>query len=153
MASLTWLHLSDWHQKGKEFDRKVVSRAMLKDIRERTKINPNLEKIDFIIFSGDAAFSGKPEEYQAAKDQFFQPILDACGLDPKKLFIVPGNHDLDRDEFSLLPGELRKPLASEAAVQNWLTDDRRRSRILEPFQAFTSFVKDYAGQEKPVVYR
>jgi hypothetical protein len=24
MAGLTWLHLSDWHQKGKEFNREVV---------------------------------------------------------------------------------------------------------------------------------
>ena len=69
-------------------------KALLKDIRERTKINPELEKIDFVIFSGDVAFSGKPEQYQTAKEQLFQPILDALGLKPNQLFIVPGNHDL-----------------------------------------------------------
>ena len=149
MTGLTWLHLSDWHQKGSEFDRQVVFSALLRDIRERTKINPDLEKIDFVVFSGDVAFSGKPEEYQAAKEQFFQPILDALGLKPNQLFIVPGNHDLDRDEFRLLPRELTKPLASEKDVQEWLTDDRRRSRLLEPFQAFASFVREYTGQEPP----
>jgi tetratricopeptide (TPR) repeat protein/predicted phosphodiesterase len=146
MTGLTWLHLSDWHQKGKDFDRQVVQKALLKDIRERVKISSDLEKIDFVVFSGDVAFGGKPEEYQAAKEQFFQPLLDACGLNPKQLFIVPGNHDLDRDEFKLLPRELTKPLASEAEVQNWLTDDRRRSRLLEPFRAFTAFVGQYTGQ-------
>ena len=149
MTGLTWLHLSDWHQKGSEFDRQVVFSALLKDIRERTKINPELEKIDFVIFSGDVAFSGKPEEYQAAKEQFFQPILNALGLKPNQLFIVPGNHDLDRDEFRLLPRELTKPLASEKDVQKWLTDDRGRFRLLEPFQAFASFVREYTGQEPP----
>ena len=148
MAGLNWLHLSDWHQRGSEFDRQVVQKALLKDIREREKINPDLQKIDFVIFSGDVAFNGKADEYQAAKEQFFQPLLDACGLSPKQLFIVPGNHDLDRDEFKLLPRELTKPLASEAEVQNWLTDDRRRSRLLEPFQAFTAFVREYTGQEQ-----
>ena len=57
MTGLTWLHLSDWHQKGSEFDRQVVFSALLKDIRERTKINPELEKINFVVFSGDVAFS------------------------------------------------------------------------------------------------
>jgi tetratricopeptide (TPR) repeat protein/predicted phosphodiesterase len=148
MAGLNWLHLSDWHQRGSEFDRQVVQKALLKDIREREKINPDLQKIDFVIFSGDVAFNGKADEYQAAKEQFFEPLLDACGLSPKQLFIVPGNHDLDRDEFKLLPRELTKPLASEAEVQNWLTDDRGRSRLLEPFQAFTAFVREYTGQEQ-----
>ena len=149
MAGLTWLHLSDWHQGGSEFDRQVVRGALLKDIQERTKISSSLIKIDFIIFSGDVAFSGKPEEYRAAREQFFQPLLDACKVDPGQLFIVPGNHDLDIGEFKLLPGELLKPLNSEAEVQSWLTDSRARSRLLEPFQAFTSFVRDYTGQEQP----
>jgi predicted phosphodiesterase len=148
MAGLNWLHLSDWHQKGNEFDRQVVLKALLKDIREREKINPCLQKIDFVIFSGDIAFSGKAKEYQSAIEQFFEPLLDACGLTAKQLFIVPGNHDLDRDKFELLPHDLTKPLASESAVQSWLTDDRRRSHLLEPFQAFSSFVKDYTGQEQ-----
>ena len=50
MAGLNWLHLSDWHQRGSEFDRQVVQKALLKDIREREKINPDLEKIDFVSF-------------------------------------------------------------------------------------------------------
>jgi hypothetical protein len=101
MSSVTWLHLSDWHQKGKDlgqkgkdFDRQVVLRALLNDIRERVKISPDLEKIEFVIFSGDVAFGGKPEEYQTAKGEFFQPLLEACGLGPEQLFIVPGNHDM-----------------------------------------------------------
>jgi tetratricopeptide (TPR) repeat protein/predicted phosphodiesterase len=149
MTGLTWLHLSDWHQGGKEFDRQVVLKALLKDIRERVNINPDLEKIDFVIFSGDVAHSGKAEEYRTAKEQFFQPILESCKLNPSQLFIVPGNHDLDRDKFKLLPRDLIKPLTSEADVQYWLTDKSRRSRLLEPFQAFSNFVRRYTGQELP----
>jgi len=149
MTGVTWLHLSDWHQKGKDFDRKIVLRALLKDIRERNKISSDLEKIDFVIFSGDVAFGGKPEEYLAAKEQFFQPILKACGLGPEQLFIVPGNHDLDRDEFELLPHDLIKPLSTEKEVQDWLADDRKRPRLLEPFKAFSTFVREYTKQGQP----
>ncbi|NYT10789.1 MAG: hypothetical protein GKC09_12800 [Methanosarcinales archaeon] len=150
MTGVTWLHLSDWHQKtDKDFDRKIVLRALLKDIRERNKISSDLEKIDFIIFSGDVAFGGKPEEYQAAKEQFFQPILEACKLEPEQLFIVPGNHDLDRNKFKLLPGDLKKPLSNEKEVQEWLTDDCNRPHVLEPFQAFNSFFREYSRQDSP----
>ena len=147
MTTVTWLHLSDWHQKGKDFDRQVVLRALLKDIRERNEISPTLGKLDFVIFSGDVAFSGKSEEYETAKEQFFQPLLEASGLEPSKLFIVPGNHDLNRDDFSLLPSDLKKPLSGEKEVQKWLTEDRKKDRLLDPFQAFSSFVREYTGQE------
>ncbi|HPT37864.1 MAG TPA: metallophosphoesterase, partial [Methanothrix sp.] len=149
MTGVTWLHLSDWHQKGKDFDRQIVLRAMLKDIRERVKINSDLEKIDFVVFSGDVAFSGKAEEYKAAKEQFFEPILEACGVEPDNLFIVPGNHDLDRDKFELLPHGIAELLSTEKEAQDWLTDDKKRSRLLEPFEAFSSFVREYTGQKQP----
>jgi len=77
MAKLTWIQLSDWHQKDKDFDRDVVRDALIEDIRHRTKIDPNLEKIDFIVFSGDLAFSGKKGEYQDAKEYLFDPVLEA----------------------------------------------------------------------------
>jgi predicted phosphodiesterase len=149
MSGLTWLHLSDWHQGGNEFDRQVVLSALLKDIRERAKISPNLENINFVIFSGDVAFGGKSDQYKAAKKQLFQPLMGACGLEPDQLFIVPGNHDLDMDEFRFLPSDLQRPLTSEAEVQNWLTDGRGRSKLLEPFTTFADFVKNYTGQELP----
>jgi len=56
MAGMTWLHLSDWHQRGKDFDRDVVRDALLEDIRNRAAIHADLAKIDFVIFSGDVAF-------------------------------------------------------------------------------------------------
>ena len=112
MSGLTWLHLSDWHQKGKDLDRAVVRDALLKDIQERKEISPDLAEIDFIIFSGDVAYSGRSEEYEAAKEQFFDPLLKACKIGPDRLFIVPGNHDLDRSFFELLPAPLLRPLES-----------------------------------------
>jgi|SRR5580692_2077668 hypothetical protein len=39
---LSWIHLSDWHQKGASFDRTVVRNAFLEDIRKRSKISKEL---------------------------------------------------------------------------------------------------------------
>ncbi len=135
MTGLTWLHLSDWHQKEKDFDRQIVRDALINDIKNRVAIDPNLERIDFIVFSGDVAFSGKPEEYKIAKEELFEPLLKACGISPEKLFIAPGNHDLDRAKFLLLPAPLIKPLESDIEAKNWLFDGERRVEALKTLYA------------------
>ncbi len=149
MAGLTWLHLSDWHQKGKDFDRTFVRDKLIADIKTRKDISNNLTKIDFVIFSGDVAFSGKPDEYQAAKKELFEPILKACGLGPENLFIVPGNHDIDRAKFDLLPAQLSKPLDSDIQAKDWLFDSEKRKVALRPFKSFASFVSRYTNQKNP----
>lgn len=149
MAGLTWLHLSDWHQRGKEFDRLVVRDALIEDIIGREIISPDLSKVDFIIFSGDLAFSGKSDEYLAAKEELLDPLLEACGLGPERLFIVPGVHDMDRAAIERIPNELRHPLESEQEVQEWLIDEAKRSTLLAPFSSFTNFVSTYTHQVHP----
>ena len=136
MAGLTWLHLSDWHQRGPDYDRQVVRDALLTDLQQRDEIDGTLGQIDFVVFSGDVAWQGKPEEYQAARDVLFEPVLKAVGLGAKDLFIVPGNHDLDRAYVQkMLPATLNKPLESNEQVQEWLATEDERNRALEPFKA------------------
>jgi predicted phosphodiesterase len=75
--------------------------------------------------------------------------LKATDLSADRLFIVPGNHDLDRDELKLLSAELLRPLTSEAEIQGCLTNDRKKSKYLDPFWAFARFIKRYTGQNPP----
>ncbi|MCP4699390.1 MAG: SUMF1/EgtB/PvdO family nonheme iron enzyme [Gammaproteobacteria bacterium] len=147
--NITWLHLSDWHQRGEEFDRTAVRDALLRDIQEQAdKISPDPGRIDFIVFSGDAAFSGKEEEYRAAAANLFDPVLKACGLTGERLLIVPGNHDLNMDDFYLLPEPVKKPLTDEKTVQKWLADGKGRERLLDPFEAYNRFIGKYPGEEQ-----
>lgn len=149
MGGLTWLHLSDWHQKGEDFDRQVVRDALIDDIKAReNRIDARLSHIDFIIFSGDAAWSGKKAEYEAAKRYLFDPVLKAANLGPDKLFIVPGNHDLDRGVVGgMLPPQLQKPFESREQANEWLTDLRKRQLLLSPFDDFRQFVESYTLQK------
>ncbi|MCX6678181.1 MAG: metallophosphoesterase [Methanothrix sp.] len=154
MSGLTWLHISDCHQIDNKADqvqsanRQIVLRALVDDIKKRaTKISSDLEKIDFIVFSGDVANSGKPHQYRISQGELFKPILEACGLDSSRLFIVPGNHDLDMDEFKTLPEDLQSPLNSEDDAHNWLADEYKRSQALAPLREFTYFVKNFTSQD------
>lgn len=142
MAKLRFLHLSDWHQGRPNFDRKVVCDALVKDLADKGPV-------DFVIFSGDLVWSGKRDQFEAARVHFLEPVLKALGLTPDRLFLVPGNHDLDRDELGMVPAELTVPLANEQAVQKWQTDERRLERALEPLTTFEDFAKRYTGQARP----
>jgi Effector-associated domain 1/Calcineurin-like phosphoesterase len=157
MAGITWLHLSDWHQgseafveyqKSEAFDRELLSKRLKQDILNRTRISDDLAKIDFFVFSGDVAFSGQKVEYQAAIEQLFTPILEATGLDKSRLFIVPGNHDLDRRKFQYLPVALTRPFSKDAEVNQWLKDSDREY-VLNPFKAYYQFINDYTNQNHP----
>jgi formylglycine-generating enzyme required for sulfatase activity/predicted phosphodiesterase len=121
-------------------------------LREREKIDGSLNTIDFIVFSGDVAWQAKPEEYQAAREFLFEPVLKEAALESKDLFIVPGNHDLSRGHVQeMLPEGLKKPLESDEQVQKWLVDEKRHSRALEPFEAYANFLAGFTRQN-PAAY-
>jgi WD40 repeat protein len=150
MTYLTWVHLSDWHQRGHDFDRTVIRDSLLSDIRARSTIAPRLADIHLVVFSGDAAYSGQEEEYERARTEFFDPIMASVGLATERLFLAPGNHDLNRTIVrEMLPPDLQHPISQQQKVQHWLTDERRRSRAMEPFKDYAKFVSAYTGQPSP----
>ncbi len=161
MSGITWLHLSDWHQKEKEFKRTVLLDGLIEDIKRRTTWGNNakseLEKIDFIIFSGDVAHSGKKDQYKAVQENLFDEILKETGLKASSLFIVPGNHDIDRDRITkYLPSDLRNfnRFLDSNKLENWmkiwLDEDESRQFLFIPFSAYQEFVTNYTGQSNPV---
>jgi predicted phosphodiesterase len=150
MAQITWLHLSDWHQNTEKHDRKVLADKLREDLTARAEIDPRLAQVDFVVFSGDAANHGKTEEFRAVRDVLFDPVLKLLGLKPDRLFMVPGNHDLDRNIIAKrLAPALHAPLANHDAVKEWLCESGDRAHALQPFAAYEDFVRGYTGQDNP----
>src|SRR5262249_14108589 len=145
MSGLSWLHLSDWHQRGPGFDRVKVRDALLGDIRRRADIGAELRALDFLVFSGDLAYRGLAEEYHAAREHFLEPVLQAAGVPRERLFLVPGNHDLERELLEVLPHDLWRTLRDSDKVHYWLTNERRQQALLQPLGNYTAFVSDYLG--------
>jgi hypothetical protein len=151
MGTITWVHLSDWHQRGVDFDRSVVRDALIRDLGDRTRnISEDLRRVDFIVFSGDLAFSGKPEEYRVARKEFVDPVLKACdlvdgsGLRLDRFFVVPGNHDVDRDLTSLLRTDVRF-FEDRARLASTLANEHGRAITLGPMRAYADFVRGLSG--------
>ena len=98
LSAVRWLHLSDLHFTAEEgWDRRVVLASLLDYLRDEVAgkgLGP-----DFVVVTGDVAWSGKAAEYDHA-DAFLRTLMDAVGLEATRdLFVVPGNHDVDRAEI------------------------------------------------------
>ncbi|WP_375123626.1 metallophosphoesterase [Pseudomonas sp. LW8] len=100
---LVWLHLSDIHFHPKTAWRDNVIRRELLTFLSR-RFASGLQKPDIIFCTGDIAFgetSGAPlkEQYKEAA-KFFDDLLQCCDLTKDRLFLVPGNHDVNRKNIS-----------------------------------------------------
>jgi hypothetical protein len=113
--SLTWLHLSDLHARLRDdWNSQEITNALITDLKSVQKdhgLRP-----DLVFFTGDAVFGAAGGEKMAHQYQMVRPFLDAVrrAFDPeiplRDLYLVPGNHDVDRGEIT--PGEtewLRNP--------------------------------------------
>jgi len=99
MAIFQILHISDLHIKPKEnFDRSVVLDPLIGRIGEDLKDPKSGLKPKIVVVTGDIAHAGQKDEYTLAK-QFFDDLLENLNLSDDRLFIVPGNHDIDFDEY------------------------------------------------------
>jgi tetratricopeptide (TPR) repeat protein/3',5'-cyclic AMP phosphodiesterase CpdA len=109
---VTWLHVSDFHiREGEPYDRHVVLRALVASVRRMREKDGRVP--DLVFATGDIAFSGKPAEYAMAT-KFFDDLLDATGLDRRRLFVIPGNHDVDRKRGLGLARTLETPELADA---------------------------------------
>lgn len=141
-AKLRWLHLSDLHFSSDErWERRTVLQSLLrlcKDELVAKGLGPHL-----VLVTGDVASSGKPVEYEQA-EAFFHELMDTLGLKARDhLFIVPGNHDVDRGRIGPTAPLISSALLEaedQGKVEEILGDAPSLSLLgarLESFYAFT----------------
>lgn len=146
MAKLTVLHLSDLHYKGpKSSDQKIVIDALKKDI-EKIRL---VRTINMMVFSGDIvqAGSGKPKFEEAISD-VVNPIAELLNLDNSKVFICPGNHDIDREivrNNDYIETGLLKTLKTRDSINSFIDKyigvDVAKEPIPEAFSRIDNFYK------------
>lgn len=91
------LHLSDIHFKEPDCLEPLTD----PERPYRTRLRADLmalcaeKTVDAILVSGDIAFKGHPAEFVAA-DAWLKDLAAVSGCRPDRIYIVPGNHDVDR---------------------------------------------------------
>lgn len=95
--SLSILHISDLHARGaRETDRWRRERVLGEEWKRNLDALLGEGPIDLVCFTGDLADWGKAGEYEDAAE-FLGATLRHLGVPVERFFIVPGNHDIDRE--------------------------------------------------------
>jgi 3',5'-cyclic AMP phosphodiesterase CpdA len=124
------LHLSDLHERValEWMDEKRKAKVRLSEAERRRVLEESnfleiiaddIGTVDLVCFTGDAADWGLPEEFNKATRRL-DTILSALKLGRDRLFVVPGNHDVQRKKAELTWNRMRE-LASRGEMSNRLS--------------------------------
>jgi 3',5'-cyclic AMP phosphodiesterase CpdA len=97
-AEMLLLNIADIHFRypicNTQMDPDLPYRTML--ILDARSLVKRLGSVDAILVCGDIAFAGLKEEYDAALE-WLKDLSEACGCTLDRVFVAPGNHDVDRN--------------------------------------------------------
>lgn len=150
---LVWLHLSDIHFHPKTGWRDGHVRQELLDFLREGFINGSLPRPHLVFCTGDIAFgetSGAPlkQQYEKAAS-FFDRLLECCKLPRERLFMVPGNHDVNRQEImgdqqARLIEMAKTPREHVADInQRFDSASKDHRSAMERLQEYGQFVQSY----------
>lgn len=123
---------------------------MLQDLREQVRIHGN---VGAILIAGDVAFKGDPAEYRVA-ESWIHDLVDATNCHLERVFVVPGNHDVDR---RVIGGSLATRNAQNAIIRSdpgnreielraQFEDAETGRALLKPLEAYNEFARAFNCQ-------
>jgi predicted MPP superfamily phosphohydrolase len=145
------LHISDIHFRAPDCldpnqdpDR-VYRTRLLRDVRARVA---ELGPVSAILIGGDIGFKGAPEEYRTAMI-WIRELAAVAGCPLERVFVIPGNHDVDRS----IIGHNAAVRNAQAAIARANGEHRERElraqisdadtahALLKPIAAYNEFAK------------
>ena len=145
MRAISWLHISDVHMRPQdEWAQNIVMRAMCEDI---AAVREN-GVADFILVTGDLAYSGKAEEYVLVAS-FLNDLSKASGVSKDCVFCVPGNHDIDRERQTLCFRGARAALQDQNSTDAFLGSPTAEDfqTLLQREENYRKFQHDYFSKQ------
>ena len=142
---ITILHLSDFHfnEESREEITTVLDALFddLLNLRDKYGVTPNL-----VVISGDIANAGDQADYNFALD-WLDNLVKELKISPDNVFIVPGNHDIDRNELTKF-SELK--FDDEDSVTKFLNKGGdERIATFKKLDNFYEFIKNFYGDKNP----
>jgi hypothetical protein len=156
---MLFLHISDLHFKQADVGQpddpnRALRNDMVQDvIKMRAQIGASA---DGILVSGDVAFAGRQQEYDFAYAWLENELCPAAGCLIENVFVVPGNHDVDRSA-EVGPAQvsaraaLRQLTANnvDAEVRKWLRDRTSAAVIFGPIEHYNRFAAKFLCALRP----
>ncbi|WP_238900274.1 metallophosphoesterase [Clostridium sp. YIM B02500] len=142
MKEFCIVHLSDLHIDSTEDPNLVLVREGLKEDLAKVVAKNNLE-IDALAITGDVVNRGNIKAYDIAKNAI-SDIMKDLGIGKEKLVIVPGNHDIPRDE-------IRKMMLDNIKAEDLSQidfKDKYWTHFKIGFEAYNNFANDMMSDTK-----
>jgi predicted phosphodiesterase len=141
------LHLSDFHFRTQhQWDAERVLLDLTGDIR--TFVDRGLQP-HMVVLSGDLAFSGQRSEYLLASQWIDEYLVKTLpGFDKKDLFIIPGNHDVDRRKVTVPILELEEDARRKGqdAIASLLKGKAKKD-LLRRHQEYLRFANQHRNND------
>ncbi|MFL6388855.1 MAG: metallophosphoesterase [Terriglobales bacterium] len=144
---LRFIHLSDIHfgqERGEDiYIHNDVRDQVLDDARSLREALPD-QKVDGVIVTGDLAFSGTLEEYDAA-GQFLDRLTEQIGCARTAVQVIPGNHDIHRKSISKASEWMLSEIAEKGAdaLDSFLQDEQDREVLYGRLRQYRKFAEAY----------
>ncbi len=143
---VTWLHISDLHFRDiNEYNNSIIREAFKQDIQSFCQENDL--SVDIIFVTGDIAFAGKSNEYTLATS-FFNELLELTNISKEQLFIIPGNHDVDRQAISVLASNAAALLDNRNATNAFLASPIDCNYLSQRLYNYVNFWDSFFGNTK-----
>jgi tetratricopeptide (TPR) repeat protein/energy-coupling factor transporter ATP-binding protein EcfA2 len=143
----SWIHLADL-QIGRGngahgWERQLVLEELRKDIAAYREYG--VPAPDAIFVTGDIARSGAAEEYASARD-WLLGVAGSVGLGPDRVFVVPGNHDVDRsaDRDRATIRLVQSLRAGSEQIDAVLQEPEDRARLAARLSRYLRFAEGFA---------
>ncbi|WP_378948056.1 metallophosphoesterase [Mesorhizobium sp. ANAO-SY3R2] len=153
------LHISDIHFRSPECldpwmdPHAPIRTRMMRDLGEQVKA---LGEVGAILIGGDVAFKAAPDEYEAAR-VWIQQLSQISGCPKERIFVVPGNHDVDRGMIASNVSIQNVQHAIVTTERTW-RDNRFRAQLADavsgqslfrPHAAYNDFAAPFGCQIWP----
>ncbi len=98
------------------------------------------KEFDAVFLVGDIAYNGKESEYIRFEDDFLTPLRKLSFFESAKIFVVPGNHDVDCDATVAFPWKSVARRHQDVFFQEDEDGKRARSSRVEVFRNYSNFI-------------
>jgi predicted MPP superfamily phosphohydrolase len=152
------LHLSDIHFREPDCLNPLTDPELPYRSRLLSDLVPlcNGKTVDAILVGGDIAFKAHPTEFQVAT-VWLKDLANRIGCRYDRIYVVPGNHDVDRDTcrksvvIANAQGAIAqaKPYRREATLRAQLQDSDAGAALFKPLAAYNDFASPFGCYVSP----
>jgi calcineurin-like phosphoesterase family protein len=157
---LRFLHISDLHFNTLDNDHLDPFADIRNQLqRDLSTLVERIGPVDAILVGGDIAHKAHKVEYQRA-GKWFDDLCQQVNLPVDRLFVVPGNHDVDRqiasNYASIRDAHLKLRSCQihnvDSEIRTYFRDQEDKNRLFRAIEEYNIFAQTYGCQfdaEKP----